>query len=278
MIVVPFVLSWLFPVASAVSVPANQISTPLLRAPARKKQVCDAMDSTQLTAQRLTCLFETGKSQLSTGSVENLGDGRGQTCGWAGFTTADEEVVACVETYTSTVPDNPLAPLLPQLRQLQAEGSDDVSALNDAGFPALWRRAAKTNEFNQAYAEVVQRIFGDPTRQHVQQLGLQSPVATAILFDSCIQHGDGDDPDSLPSMIERTRQSAGEPGGNEAAWLQAFLEVRRQTLLHPHNQETRSEWRKSVSRVDALALIARENPGLQLPIQVKSSDYDEEIN
>jgi len=246
-------------------------------APFRQRK--GAMNQTTLLSQRLTCLFETGKSEISLDSVENLGDGRGYTCGWAGFTTADEEVRACVEEYSRLAPGNALEPLLPELESLHDEGSDDVAALDDANFPNLWREAAQTGEFASAYAQVVDEIFGRPALQHLEELNLQTPVAYAILFDSSIQHGNDDDPDSLPSMIDRTRQTQGEPDlENEAAWLGAFLEVRRQTLLHPHNRDTAKEWRGSVSRVEALENIANENPQLQLPISVKSSEHDEEIS
>lgn len=277
MIPASLALPYLFLALFSVPAPMNSVPISFPRAPAHPMPVGD-MNSTHGVAQRLTCVFETGQSQLSTDYLENLGDGRGYTCGWAGFTTADEEVVQCVEAYTRQVPGNPLAPLLPELRRLQAGASDDVSGLDEAGFPALWREASKGDEFNRVYASVVHRIFGEPTLEHIRQLGLQSPVAYAILFDSCIQHGDGSDPDSLPSMIERTRQTAGEPGEDETAWLQAFLETRRQTLLHPHNLKTQAEWSRSVSRVDALSLILRQNPRLQLPLRVKSREHDEEIN
>jgi len=237
------------------------------------------MNQTTLISQRLTCLFETGNSQISLDSVENLGDGRGYTCGWAGFTTADEEVRACVEEYSRRSPGNALEPLLPTLEELRDEGNDDTSALEDAGFPDLWREAAQTGEFSTAYAQVVDEIFGRPAQQHLADLNLQTPIAYAILFDSIIQHGDDDDPDSLPSMIEAARQTQGEPDlENEAAWLSAFLGVRRQTLLHPHNRETAKEWRQSVSRVEALENILNENTQLQLPVSVKSSEHDEEIS
>jgi len=79
-------------------------------------------------------------------------------------------------------------------------------------------------------------------------------------------------------MIERTRQTQGEPDlEDEGIWLAAFLEVRRQTLLFPHNRETAKEWRQSVSRVEAMGNILNENSDLELPVAVKSSEHDEEI-
>ena len=236
------------------------------------------MNQEQLLSQKLTCLFETGKSELSAASIEELGDGRGYTCGWAGFTTADEEVVACVEEYSRVSPGNELEPLLDELRRLHSEGSDDTSALDELDFKSLWENAAATDEFNAAYANVVERIFGESARTHVEQLGLELPVAHAILFDSVIQHGNDRDLDGVPAMIARTRQQAGEPSADEAAWLGEFLGVRRETLQNPHNRDTAKEWRQSVSRVEALENILQENPQLETPIAVKSSEHDEEID
>ncbi len=234
-------------------------------------------EQTQIISQKLTCLFETGKPKLSVSYVEDLGDGRGYTCGWAGFTTADEEVVQCVEEYTRLVGENPLGAMLPELRRLQEEGDDDTSKLDEMNFEDEWKNAAKTDEFKTAYASVVDHIFGGPAREYVQSLGLQSPVAYAVFFDSVIQHGNSDDPDGVPALIERTKEQAGDPAQNEEAWLLAFLDVRQKTLENPHNRDTASEWRKSVSRVVALDNIVKENSELQTPIQVKSKDYDEEV-
>ena len=231
------------------------------------------MNPQQLLSQKLTCLFETGNPELSAASIENLGDGRGYTCGWAGFTTADEEVVQCVEEYTRLIGDNHLQPMLPELGRLHEEGSDDTSKLDEMGFKTNWKNAASTPEFQTAYANVVARIFGQGAEKHLSELGLQLPVSHAVLFDSVVQHGDDDDPDGVPAMIERT----GQPSGDEAGWLQSFLAVRKQTLQHPHNKETASAWRESVSRVEALGNIVNENPQLQTPVQVKSSEHDETV-
>ncbi|BCM91993.1 chitosanase [Abditibacteriota bacterium] len=237
------------------------------------------MNQTQLISQKLTCLFETGEPKLSVASVENLDDGRGYTCGWAGFTTADEEVVRCVEEYSRLVPTNNLEPMLEELRHLQDEGSDDVSKLDEMNFPTHWKNAASTQEFQHAYASVVERIFGQPAQEHIDDLGLKLPVAYAILFDSVIQHGNDDDPDGLPALIEQTISNAGKPSeDNEKVWLLAFLEVRENTLKHPHNHDTAAEWRESVSRVEALVNIVNDNPGLEIPVQVTSSEHDEEIS
>ena len=84
-------------------------------------------------------------------------------------------------------------------------------------------------------------------------MGLKTALGRTILFDTIVQHGEGDDPDSLDALVSATNQQMhGTPaeGMAEAAWLKTFLTVRRNNLLHPHNPETQEVWAKSVGRVD----------------------------
>ena len=75
------------------------------------------------------------------------------------------------------------------------------------------------------------------------------------LLDAIIQHGEGDDPDGLPALINLTTTSMGgtpKSGIDEKLWLQEFMSIRRSVLLNPYNQDTRQEWSESVGRVDTL--------------------------
>lgn len=236
------------------------------------------MNPIESIAHGLTRTFESEKGQTPYAKVENINDGRGYTCGWAGFTTADEEVVACVEEYTRLVPHNHLAALLDELRALRDGGSEDVARLHDLGFVTFWKDAATTTPFAKAYETVVSRLFGIPAHAYCSHLGFVLPVAYAILFDSLVQHGDDGDPDSVGAMLLRAQQENGGTTGPEVTFLHVFLEVRRQMLLSPFNKDTRDAWALSVSRVDALEAILNDNPHLNLPVKIKSSEYDEEIS
>jgi Glycosyl hydrolase family 46 len=62
-----------------------------------------------------------------------------------------------------------------------------------------------------------------------------------VLYDSIIQHGDGDDPDGLPALLKRTEKAAGgtpKKGIDEKKWLDVFLKIRREDLENPHAKET----------------------------------------
>ena len=102
-------------------------------------------------------------------------------------------------------------------------------------------------------------------------------LGLAVLYDTVIQHGDGDNPDGLPAILTRTAaQVGGTPatGVDEHVWLDAFLHVRRATLEHAHNPATRKAWAESVARVDVLLQIASTgNYDLHGPIDIVSDVY-----
>ena len=48
-----------------------------------------------------------------------------------------------------------------------------------------------------------------------------------------------------------------DPGEYHARFLRAFVMVRKQTLLHAHDPDTRAEWRKSAGRADVWTYLIR---------------------
>lgn len=95
------------------------------------------------------------------------------------------------------------------------------------------------------------------------------------MYDTVIQHGDGDDPDSFYALIKRTNKKAGgspKDGIDEKKWLNKFLDVRYDDLMNPANHDTRDEWRESVARVDVLRSIAKEY-GIRSERQLEKEIY-----
>jgi len=106
-------------------------------------------------------------------------------------------------------------------------------------------------------AQVDQRYFG-PAMADADQLGLTTALARAELFDASIQHGNGSEYDALPALIDRTNTKVGTPvSAGEAAWPDAFFDVRTDDPTHPANSATQAEWSQSTDRVEALRRIAR---------------------
>jgi chitosanase len=126
--------------------------------------------------------------------------------------------------------------------------------------------------------EVADRLYYQPSVEHSDNLGLQTALSRAVLYDSIIQHGDGDDADGLQALIERTGASVGgspQIGIDEKVWLRVFLRVRREDLAHPHDPETAEEWAESVGRCDVFSgIAANENYDLHGPIEIHTEEYD----
>lgn len=225
-------------------------------------------------AEQLTSIFENGKTEIQYGYVEELDDGRGYTCGRAGFTTATGDALEVVEVYTKAV-NNKLKKYLPELRRLAKDESDDTSNLK--GFASAWRSLGNDKAFRAAQDEVNDRLYYQPAMKRSDQAGLKTALAKAVMYDTVIQHGDGDDPDSFYALIKRTNKKMGgspKDGTDEKKWLNKFLDVRYDDLMNPSDEDTQDEWRESVARVDVFRdIVKAKNYNLDGPIHVRSSEY-----
>jgi chitosanase len=108
------------------------------------------------------------------------------------------------------------------------------------------------------YPKVADEFYFFTAVDHSESLGISYPLSLLNLYDAIIQHGDRDDPDGLPAIIDRTAAIVGgtpADGYDELIWISTLMEDRRSTLLTPHNVDTQEEWSESVGRVDALREI-----------------------
>jgi chitosanase len=210
-------------------------------------------------AEQLINLFENGSTDSSYDYVELLHDGRGITAGKVGFTTANGDLLVVVTEYTRRKPENSLVKFLPRLRELAEEESDSVEGLS--GFTKAWEIAARDAVFRKVQDDITDRVYYQPAMRYVHTLGLQTALAQAAIYDTIIQHGGGEDPDSLSAIVERTNQAVkGTPaeGVDEQIWLANFLKLRREDLAHAYNADTRAEWSESVGRCDVFSMLAKQ--------------------
>lgn len=223
-------------------------------------------------AEQLTSIFENGTTEIQYAYTEDLGDGRGITCGRAGFCTGTGDAYVVVDRFGELKPDDPLVEYLPELKRLNsAVQNDDTRGL--VGFDEAWKRAAETALFRSVQDEVTDVLYWLPSQRHADELGLETPLARAFIFDTIIQHGEDDDPDGLGALISRTIETAGgtpASGVDEKAWLAEFIRIRRADLAHCYEESSRDEWAGSVGRCDAFLLIAKAgNYELQTPFTVE---------
>jgi chitosanase len=209
----------------------------------------------------ISTVFEVGSPEPDYGYVEDLDDGRGFTVTQYGFCTYNTEVAEVIGRIVGREPDTALKRFLAKLPPQDWDGDD----LGD--FAAVWRREAKTSKaLAAACDEVADTLYLAPAVAAAASVGVSSPVGIAIFYDTLVQHGDGDDPDSLNAIMKRT------PAAPEAQYLRAFLDARKRVLLNASAKETRQVWRQSASRVDALRALLERNPDLAPPLKVGDGD------
>ena len=152
--------------------------------------------------------------------IEDIGDGRGYTAGIIGFCSGTHDMLELVEYYTAQEPDNPLAPYLPALREV--DGSDSHEGL-DPGFTDAWVRAAQTPEFQAAQEHERDRVYFDPSVSRAKRDGLRE-LGQFAYYDASVMHG----AEGFASIRADARRHARTPadGGNETTYLHAFLDAR----------------------------------------------------
>ncbi|WP_225633999.1 chitosanase [Streptomyces solaniscabiei] len=193
---------------------------PGLAAPAKKE-----------LAQQLVSSAENSTTDWRSayGTIEDLGQGDGYTAGIIGFCTGTHDLLALVEHYTEDHPDNGLAKYLPALRQV--DGTDSHEGL-DPGFTAAWEAEAKLPAFRKAQEEERDRVYFQPSVRLAKLDGLGT-LGQFVYFDAMVFHGPDSDADGFYSLRELAMKKAKTPadGGSEKAYLDAFLDVRREAML-----------------------------------------------
>ncbi|MEU6736377.1 chitosanase [Streptomyces physcomitrii] len=156
--------------------------------------------------------------------IEDIGDGRGYTAGIIGFCSGTGDMLELVERHAQEEPDSVLAPYLPALRAVN--GTDSHEGLGSA-FEADWAKAAGEESFQRAQDAERDRVYFDPA---VAQ-GKSDQVGTLgqfIYYDAIVMHGPGEGGTSFGGIRARALDQAAPPseGGDETAWLHAFLDAR----------------------------------------------------
>ncbi|WP_307541441.1 chitosanase [Streptomyces sp. V3I8] len=159
--------------------------------------------------------------------IEDIGDGRGYTAGIIGFTTGTHDLLVLVERYTKSHPDNALARYLPALREV--DGSDSHEGLG-AGFEAAWKAESRKAAFERAQDAERDRVYFDPAVRLAKRDGL-GVLGQFVYYDAMVMHGPGSDP-GFHGIRKRAMAEADTPaeGGEEKAYLDIFLDMRRRTM------------------------------------------------
>ncbi|KAI8866008.1 csn protein [Ramicandelaber brevisporus] len=226
----------------------------------------------QQIAFKLTNVFEFGDQQFRYDDCEKLPDGRGITSGIAGFCTGTGDAILVLKEYDRvTSNNNPLHKYTPIVQKLSDSESGSTKGLD--GYCNAWKSLGKSNaQFQQVQRTIRDKLYTSKAADYASKLGLRLAISQAQLYDAVIQHGEGDDPDSLGWLIKQTNKAftsdkAGSSGStlsingkkvDEIEWLNKFLDVRYKDLYNPHNKESRDVWRESVTRVKSYQFVVKQ--------------------
>ncbi|MFD8750131.1 chitosanase [Kitasatospora sp. NPDC059577] len=160
--------------------------------------------------------------------VEDIKDGRGYTAGIIGFCSGTGDMLDLVEHYGKLKPGNALSKYLPALRKLN--GSSSHSGL-DPDFVGDWKKAAQDPVFQQAQTDERDRVYFNPSVMQAQTDGLHA-LGQFIYYDAIVMHGPGNEPVSFGGIRAAAMKKARTPaqGGDEKAYLAAFLDARRAAM------------------------------------------------
>ena len=217
----------------------------------------------------LVSIFENRTLEIQYGFISDIGDGNGFTAGRAGFTSKTGDMLEVLREYEQLRPGSMLAKYIEPLESVLHTGSTEPVA----GLLLDWPLAARRDPlFRKAQDLVNERLYRVPAEELAHRLGLQMPLARAAIYEAGIQHGYGEDHDSVNQIVARTNRLVGgtpADGIDEVKWLGAFIDMREQDLLDPANREYGPIFRDAVDRAEAIRKIFKEkNYDLARPITI----------
>ena len=228
--------------------------------------LASAAAGTKTTIQQLTSIFENSTPDFQYTFVSNIGDGRGYTFGFVGFTSGTYSGTMFLEQYQRLEPGNPLVKFLPAFRAIDAGPHDsegrnpDTTGLDE--FPAAFQSCGGDPLFSKAQRQLVDKLSWNPALQLARRVGARLPITQGELYDAYVNHGE----DGIRKLINRTnRRCHGTPKDHvpERKWLAAFLATRLAML------QADSTWVHAVDRIAVYrTLLAAGNVRLRRPFDV----------
>jgi chitosanase len=218
----------------------------------------------------MTSIWENDTPKLDYAYAENIKDGRGYTNGYAGFCTGTGDAIQVIDCYDkkrSAADGNLMAKYMPALTainsQFQSTGQDqgDTSTLDKLGnWVADWAASANSAvtgaDFKACQDQIVDLLYYTPAMQAASQLGIKQPLTRIALYDMWINQGDD-------TLVKQTNTALGIKGAvtDENAWLQKFIELRRDVLAGD------ATWKDSVDRIAGYEKArVRQNWDLSKPV------------
>lgn len=158
-----------------------------------------------------------------------------------------------------------------ELKQYVPRLSANESAKVDPRKPPAWAKylvgvlseCGKDPIMQQAQDEVFDAGYWVPAVGHTSSLGIKTALGHLVIYDTCIHSGPG----GIANIRSRFPEASPSKGGDEKAWVSAYITARRSWLASSANPIVQ----KTVYRMDALAdLVKAGKWDLEVPLVVRS--------
>jgi len=213
-------------------------------------------------------IFETGKipslSSFSTCTI--LSDGAGISYGVHQSTDRSNSLDSIVKRYIELggTYATQLQPFLPYLaaNKSAAEPPKGPWSQETKDLISVLKAAGSDPKMQVAQSDVFDRDYFMPAVNISKQIGLTKPLSLLVVYDTCIHSGSG----GVGNIRSRLPEASPANGGEEKAWVKAYINARRTWLSGNKNPLVQ----KCVYRQDAmLELIKADNWDLVLPFSCR---------
>lgn len=182
--------------------------------------------------------------------IEDIKDGRGYTGGIIGFCSGCGDMAELVARYNQLKANNVLSKYYSTLSQLGQAGSASHTGL-DPNFIKDWATAAADPLFQQAQNDLRDEMYFNPAVSQGKADGVHA-LGQFAYYDAYVVHGaEGDSfADGFKEIRAAAMKKAKTPaqGGDEKAYLSAFLDARKAVMLqeaaHDDTSRVDTEQRK----------------------------------
>ena len=222
-------------------------------------------------AEDLTSIWENDTPSINYAYSENIQDGRGYTNGRAGFCTGTGDAIQVIQCYVnlrSAANGNLMAKYMQGLTTINnrflstGQSQSSTSELDSVGnwradWAASYNNTTTRADFKTCQDQVNDKLYYTPAMNEAAKWGLTRALSKAALYDAYINHGES----GVRSLIRSANTALGNSGQvapvigyngiTESAWLQKFLEKRRDVLAAD------STWIEAVDRVAAYEKLRR---------------------
>ena len=202
----------------------------------------------------LTSIFENSSTELNYWYIENIGDGRWYTFGFAGFTSWTYDGTMFLKKYHIIDPNNKLVKYIKAFEAIDAGPhtnwlSNDLTWLSN--FPNDFKSLASDKLFIKAQHELVDELYWNPSQKKAQELWLKFALSKWQMYDSFINHWKSW---AIKIITKTNNDLQWTPVTiDEKKWLKKYLENRYDTLAAD------TTWSEALDRVEVYQKILKEN-------------------